>query len=198
MFKNLFNSIKVIVSEFRTPTKTYEYKDLRKLIILREKKRLAKLCNIKKFDAFCAGVISISRLEGFNPWCIITQAWHESGAFKRVIGNYNFWGIKKTRRWTGKICAVTTHEYVKGVKTKMKLDFIDFPDLPAALIWYVAFIKRMYPIAYINRDNPESYFLGMVIGRWKFATDPEYVQKLNNTYKKLRKNIYLKELLKGD
>ena len=196
MFKKLIDAIYVIISEMRKPTRDYSQKDIKQLVISRDRKRLAKTCDIKKLESFCDALIPICQLEGFNPWCILAQSWHESGAFKRVIGNYNYWGIKKPRKWTGKVCSVITHEYEQGVKIKMRLDFIDFEHLSQAIYWYISLIQRLYPKAFINRDNPSGYFLGLIIGAYKYATDPEYVPKLESTYKKLKKNIFINSLLK--
>ena len=190
---NIWDAIKLIWAEFRKPTTALSYTDLRPLIIKREHERLAKICDIKKAEQFARAVVF---LYGFNPWAVFVQAWHESGAFRRVIGKHNYWGIKKPQNWAGMMVSVTTHEYVNGVKTKMVLDFLDFDNLAVALIWYSQFIARMYPNAYINRDNPESFFMGLVNGKFQYATDPRYVPKLTALYHILKKNIWLKETLK--
>lgn len=54
-----------------------------------------------------------SREYGFNDLCVLTHAWHESGGFQRVIGDFNFWGIKVPQRtpWNGKTVPVFTTEY---------------------------------------------------------------------------------------
>ena len=52
--------------------------------------------------------------QGFDPWGPLTQAWDESGGFTRVIGDWNFLGIKKPEKhpWTGKVFVRWTHEYM--------------------------------------------------------------------------------------
>jgi flagellum-specific peptidoglycan hydrolase FlgJ len=123
---------------------------------------------------------------GFDPMIVYVHAYHESGNFKHIIGNYNFWGIKKPKNWTGKTILITTHEYIHGVKTELKDYFIDFPDMKGAIIWYAEFIGRMYPQAYTMRDNYKGYFPALVNYAHQYATDPMYYKKLIALYEELK------------
>lgn len=151
-------------------------------------------CDVKKMAKFLEIMRPFCDFENFNRWSVFTQAWHESSGFEKAIGN-NYFGIKKPRAWTGKTCYVTTHEYIRGVKTKVKHYFADWETLAEALIWYGSLIKRLYPLSFKNRENPESYFIGLVAGTYRYATDPNYVSKLTGMYHKLRASEYIKNLV---
>lgn len=138
--------------------------------------------------------LAASRAQGFNDFAILTHAWHESGGFARVIGQFNAWGIKVPQRtpWPGPVCLVPTTEYTKALagetpatalprlvrndvqvlgqvrgmwKLGLKQAFIDFNDQPAALKWYCDFIRRLYPLSFAARGVPSAYFYGLV-GKW--------------------------------
>lgn len=130
--------------------------------------------------------LAISRKYGINDWCIVTHAWHESGAFKKVIGKYNFWGIKKPEKWTGLILPISTHEYIRGKRKSLVDYFIDFDTCEQALSWYCDLIQRLYKNAFDNRNVPEEYFRGLTNGRFKYATDPKYAEKLISLYRYLK------------
>ena len=148
-------------------------------------------CNFEKLKEFLGHLIPFCREKGYNIWSILTQAWHESGAFKHVIGNWNLWGIKKPKKWSGKICKVLTTEFVHGKRKKFTLEFADWPTASDALAWYDSLVRRLYKSAYKNRNNPDKFFEGLISGKYKWATDPRYVQKLKRVYMKLQNsNIF--------
>jgi len=139
--------------------------------------------------------LHVTREDGFNDFTILTQAWHESGRFIKVIGEYNYWGIKKPRDWTGKVYKVRTHEYINNKRVNMDCEFIDFSACGMAVAWWIDLVKRLYPDAYKNRNNPVLFFEGLVSGKYKYATDPFYFNKLNTLYKLISTNAYLLQLL---
>lgn len=122
---------------------------------------------------------------GFSVAAVFAHAWHESGAFRKVIGSHNYWGIKVPGSWTGKIVPVKTHEYTNAGRISLIEYFIDFDTLEQALEWYMGLIKRIYPISYAHRGEPDQYFKGLVSGKRKYATDPAYPDKLIAVYKQL-------------
>lgn len=122
--------------------------------------------------------LPISRVCGFSGLAVFTHAYHESAGFTRVIGDHNYWGIKVPQRWKGKTRDVQTHEYIKGKKIAVLARFIDFETIQEALDWYMGLIERLYPDSFRNRQDAEAYFRGLVSGRYKYATDPTYVDKL--------------------
>jgi len=142
-----------------------------------------------------ARALPVAEDQGFSKWAVFTHAWHESGAFKKVIGSHNYWGIKKPRKWTGKTHMVTTHEYIKGEKTKVQAEFIDFGTAIEAVNWYCGLIRRIYPGSYRNRHEPARYFVHLVSGKLKYATDPNYPTKLISLYRVLYEDSNLAFLI---
>jgi len=154
--------------------------------------------NLEKAKEFCKG-LEISRGYGFSDYIVFTHAYHESGGFNRVIGKHNYWGIKKPKNWKGDFVIVITHEYInEDEKIKIEDKFIDFKTIEEAMDWYCNFIKRLYPNAYNNRDNPEGYFNGLVNGKLKYATDPKYAEKLIKLYYFLASKDEVRSLLKRE
>jgi hypothetical protein len=47
---------------------------------------------------------------GWDRLIVTTHAWHETGGFKHVIGENNFFGITLPEKWLGKVNDVITHE----------------------------------------------------------------------------------------
>lgn len=139
--------------------------------------------------------LGIATQQGFSKWAVLTHAWHESGAFRRVIGNHGYWGIKKPKTWQGKVVLVDTHEYINGERVPLKAPFIDFDSANDAVIWYCTFIRRLYPNAYNNRDDPIKFFIGLVSGSLQYATDPNYPTKLTSLYRILEQDSNIKFLM---
>lgn len=139
-----------------------------------------------KAKEFIACLKPIAEVYCYDPYIIFTHAWHESGGFDHVIGNFNYWGLKKPLKWQGLVKTVMTHEYIKGVKVAVNDYFIDFPTCEAAIIYYDNLISRLYPSSYFNRQAYEPYFEGLVNGKYKYATDPNYPIKLKQLYVKLK------------
>lgn len=75
--------------------------------------------------------------------------------------------------------------------------FIDFPTVEMAIVWYCQFIERLYSPAYEHRDNPPLYFEGLVSGKNKYATDPQYVSALKGLYQLLYKDTTIVAALVG-
>jgi len=157
-------------------------------------KSKVKADKMDKLDYFIS-CLPVSREWGFNDWCIVTHAWHESAGFQKVIGKYNFWGIKKPQKWVGETIPINTHEYIKGKKVAVVDYFIDFATCEQALLWYCGLIDRLYPESFFNRQLPELFFKGLVNGKYKYATDPKYADKLEKLYIQLKDNIRLKNVL---
>lgn len=151
---------------------------------------------MEKIEEFIA-CLTVSREYGFNDWGVIVHAWHESGGFKKVIGNFNFWGIKKPQKWNGIIFPVNTHEFIDGKNISVIDYFIDFATCEQAMLWYCGLIDRLYPEAFFNRQTPELYFKGLTNGKYQYATDPKYSDKLISLYTYLKtENDFLKNILK--
>ena len=97
-----------------------------------------------KEDIFIEG-LSVAVAKGYNAWCLYIQAYHETGAFKKIIGNYNYFGQKPPKSWTGKVLKVTTTEYIFGEKKEKVIDtFVDFETIEEAIEFHCSQIFRLY------------------------------------------------------
>jgi len=139
----------------------------------------------KPEDRFLAGLKFVIQ-RGWNPWAVYTHAWHETGGFKKVIGDNNFWGMKVPNEWHGKIVGdVPTHEEVGGKMVAVRGRFVDFATMGGAMSHYCDTIDRLYPHSFKHRDNPILYFGGLVSGQFQWATDSRYPASLERVYRNL-------------
>jgi mannosyl-glycoprotein endo-beta-N-acetylglucosaminidase len=70
---------------------------------------------------------------GWDRLIVVTHAWHETGMFKHVIGDNNFFGITLPQGWTGKVCDVMTHEvYIYKLKEGETKDSVQAKAIEAA------------------------------------------------------------------
>lgn len=143
--------------------------------------------------------LKLSRNEGFDDFAIITQSWHESGSYFKVIGKYNFWGIKKPNNWTGKVLPVQTHEYLNGTRIAVTDYFIDFETCADAVLWWNSLIGRLYKEAFANRNSPSLFFKELCNpkNKYQYATDINYSFKLLELYQQLKSNKTLNLILKN-
>ncbi len=149
-------------------------------------------------------VLSFAEGVGFDKWIPYVQAWHETARFTKVIGNFNYWGIKKPRGWTGKVYNLWTTEYVKkpvkmtdfgteyeilredskGMWIKLPQPFIDFDSAKEAIVFWYSLLKRLsvYKQSWQRRHDYKKFF--KFLTAW--ATDPTYGKKLIHLYRDLR------------
>lgn len=125
--------------------------------------------------------------DGFSPWAIYTQACHESAFFSRVIGENNYWGIKKPKNWGGPVNNVMTHEFINGEKVAKVEPFIDWDKTDEALAFYTGLIQRLYKKSFESRSCANCFIRNLTSGEFKWATDPIYSEKLLSLYDMLRK-----------
>lgn len=137
-----------------------------------------------KENVFIHNITDLWKL-GWNPAIIYIHGFHESGGFKKVVGLNNYWGIKASKSWKGKKVRVVTHEFVKGKLIKVNHWFRDWDTCEEALSWYLSLIKRLYPESYGYRSNYKKFFVWLVKGKFRYATDKKYVIKLIKLYEEL-------------
>ena len=141
--------------------------------------------NYAKSKLFTLGLEKLVDLR-YDPLGPYTHAAHETFFFDRIIGDFNFWGMKVPRYWTGKIVEIQTKEYKDGKYIKIVDKFVDFDNLNHAFEHYDKSIKRLY------RDAYELKFLGIAFleklsdsdekNEFKWATDKDYFKKLKIRY----------------
>lgn len=139
--------------------------------------------------------LKIAILDKFNPLCVYTQMYHESGAFKKPVGIWNYAGLKMPRQllpdevnngWGGKTVKITTHETINGISQKLDDYFVDFSSAENLVKFYCFQVKRLFKEAYKNRNDYKLYFWWMTRDKLKYATDPNYSEKLIKLYAHLK------------
>jgi len=125
---------------------------------------------------------------GISTWAVYTHACHETGYFKRVIGRHNFWGIKKPQKWSGMTHEILTHEFEDGKNVPKIQEFADWDTISEALAFYLGLIERLYTPSWDCKECAQCFLRGLTKGKYKWATDPLYVEKLCALYGLLRQD----------
>ena len=146
---------------------------------------------------------------GIFPETIITQNILESGYVPSKLATVanNFFGIKSSTGWAGKVISMTTSEYENGVKrtypgTGKVYDnrvlalkdganvytlFRWYPNKEEGFKGYVDFIlknPRYKKAGVLDAKTIHDQFAALV--RAGYATDPAYLDKLVNIYTKIK------------
>ena len=131
--------------------------------------------------------LGIAVTDGFDSLILYTHAYHETGNFKHIVGEWNYFGMKPPRSWQGKVIKIKTQEYDNYYKTIHDY-FCDFANTEDCVKFYISQIKRLYPESYKNRKDAQLYFWGLTRWRYKWATSPTYSEKLIKLYADLKAN----------
>ena len=145
-----------------------------------------------------------------SPVFVVAQAALESGWGKSKIGEYNLFGITKGS-WTGKTILVTTTEIHSTDRAKyvapeevlsisklpsgkyrysVKRLFRDYQSLEAALADHLSILnKPHFASAWPYRKSPEEFVKRLQAGKYKYATDPHYVEAMNKIFVMVRKYV---------
>lgn len=108
---------------------------------------------------------------------ILESNWGQSSLSK----NFNFGGIKD---FSGKGTVKDTTEVVDGKAIKVKQPFRKFENIEEYVNYKISLVDRKWNVF---KFNPDKYYSLIVSGQQKYATDPNYVSKLNNLYKQIWK-----------
>jgi flagellum-specific peptidoglycan hydrolase FlgJ len=92
---------------------------------------------------------------------------------------YNFGGIKD---FSGNGIQKDTTEYINGKMTGMPQPFRKFKNLDEFINYKLDLVGNKWNVF---NYNPDQYFNLIVSGKQKYATDPNYTNKLNNLYKRI-------------
>jgi flagellar protein FlgJ len=134
----------------------------------------------------------VQKMIGIPASYVLGQAAIESGWGKHVItmpdgsSSYNFFGIKATNDWKGKVVEVTTTEYVDGLPQKMSSRFRAYASEEEAFTDYASFLNNnaRYKNVIANSNNPNSFAHGLRMAG--YATDPAYSAKLINVINRIQ------------
>ena len=133
----------------------------------------------------------------FDPIIVYTQCSHETDKFRRLVGEWNYAGMKIPQKAIPPVpikpIEVWTHEVINGRTIKLKDTFANFNSADDFMQFYMWQIKRLYKESYENRNSPQAYFYWLTHGINKWATDLSYSKKLEKLYADFRANgIYEK------
>jgi flagellum-specific peptidoglycan hydrolase FlgJ len=125
-------------------------------------------------QALLPDALEIERTQGIPAAVILAQAALESSYGKKAIGTYNIFGIKG--KGSDGTVEVTTHEYVKGIRKKVKEPFAKFATYAEALKRHAeVFYNGHYNKAMPHLNAPKAFAKAI---QGIYATDPRYAQKL--------------------
>lgn len=110
----------------------------------------------------------------FDPLLVYAHAHLETAGFTKLIGNFNYAGMKppaklrppNTPGWNGVIIKRPTHEWIKGKLVPVYDYFCDFSNAENFMIFYKFQVKRVYPPAYENRNSLQAYIYWIAKGGW--------------------------------
>ncbi|CAM2913326.1 glycoside hydrolase family 73 protein [Erysipelothrix tonsillarum] len=106
---------------------------------------------------------------------IIAQAALESGWGKHAPGNMLF-GVKATKSWTGKTQQLTTTEYINGIPHRVKATFRAYDSwLDSLRDHSKVLLQPRYKAVVGEKDYKKAC---RAVKAAKYATDPEYAEKL--------------------
>ena len=108
---------------------------------------------------------------------ILESTWGQSSLSK----NFNFGGIKD---FSGNGTVKDTTEVVNGKSIKVKQPFRKFENIDEYVNYKIDLVGRKWNVF---EQDPDKYYSLIVSGQQKYATDPNYVSKLNNLYKQIWK-----------
>lgn len=134
-------------------------------------------------------IIQSARKYNLPPFVLVAQAILETGWFKKAPFN-NFFGIKATKDdiQKRKYFTTKTKEVIKGKTIIIESKFAKFNNIDEAISRYNSIIVRNFPEANKNRHNEFLFLQGLFIGKKKYATDPNYINKIRKIISDLKKS----------
>jgi peptidoglycan hydrolase FlgJ len=135
------------------------------------------------FRRLAPSATKASRATGVPAELILAQAALETGWGKHKIttpegdNSFNLFGIKAGDNWQGRTTAVTTHEYVNGVRTEVIGKFRVYDSYEQSFTDYATLLgnNARYKDV-LTADNAEQAAWALQEGG--YATDPRYAEKL--------------------
>ena len=106
---------------------------------------------------------------------ILESRWGQSSLAKY----FNFGGIKD---FSGNGIQKDTTEYISGKKQSLSQPFRRFSDLNDYVNYKINLVGKKWDV--FNYD-PKQYYSRIVSGKQKYATDPNYTNKLEKLYKQI-------------
>lgn len=116
------------------------------------------------------------RATGIPASLILAQAALESGWGQRAPG-CNLFGIKPGPKWKGPVTTITTHEFIKGVRTKVEAKFRAYATWAECMADHATFLKVNPRYADCFKEKTGEGW-ARAVAKAGYATDPKYADLL--------------------
>lgn len=114
-----------------------------------------------------------------NPTIAAAQAALESAFGRSQLAQHNnLKGVKAGSRWTGRTVDLPTREFINGQWISTVATWRVYDSWEHAFSDYGELIRRVYPQAAAVANDARAFLEALVAGPLKYATDPNYVQKV--------------------
>jgi len=117
---------------------------------------------------------------------IVAQAGVESrwGQSQLAVQANNLFGMKAGSSWKGATITFPTTEYSGGKKITVNAKFRSYGSYGECVDDFLKVISRYYPEAFevLTHGGGQVYYIKLVSGPRKYATDPRYADTLNAVY----------------
>lgn len=133
---------------------------------------------LKFIVSIAASVISAATGTHLFPSVMLAQAAMESANGTSLLSKkyHNYFGIKQNG-WKGEVAILSTHEYIKGVKTKVNAAFRAYGSLVEGFADRIAFLQknpRYTKAGVFKAANPQEQAKALQAAG--YATDPLYAK----------------------
>ena len=115
----------------------------------------------------------------------LAQAALESGWGKHAP-SYNFFGIKAGKSWKGKVQLLNTKEFINGKWIIIKDKFRAYDTPLDSFRDHAELLKKRWDKAFRHKDPIEFIYSVQNEHKYKYATDPEYVDKIRKIVNMIR------------
>lgn len=136
-------------------------------------------------DEFLRGALEAARTARangapINPSVAAAQAALESGWGRSQLARKynNLKGVKAGSSWAGKTVELPTREVLNGQWVTTTAIWRVYDSWEHAFADYGELIRRVYPHAAEVADDAKAFLEALTSGRLKYATDPNYTQKI--------------------
>lgn len=119
----------------------------------------------------------------------LAQAALESGWGKHAPGN-NFFGIKAGKSWKGETQELMTTEVYGDKVVKLKQVFRKYATPAECFKDHGEFLKKRFPKAFLHTDPGDFIYSVQNEHGYKYATDPDYLRKMNGLFNILKQLTY--------
>lgn len=120
----------------------------------------------------------------FNPYAALVQCNWETRRGGRpwsselFLQANNCAGLKVWSGWRGEVYEKVSWESANGKRVDRVSRFCRYPSVEAFLGDYAAKLAANYPLAAAQKDNFWGALDGLVSGKYRWATDPDYIERL--------------------